>query len=130
MSFELLGAPPSQIREGTEIHYRIALGPVPLRWKTVIRSWQPPRMFVDSQERGPYALWWHEHHLQAEGDATLMLDRVFYRPPLGWLGRIAHFVLIGRMLRAIFGYRAEAIQRLFGSRRTPAPAARLQSKSS
>lgn len=117
MRFELLGEPPRAIREGTEINYRIALGPVPLRWRTVIRSWQPPDSFVDTQRNGPYALWWHEHHLQADGETTLMLDRVYYRPPLGWLGRIAHFMLVGRLLRAIFGYRAEAIRRLFGPHR-------------
>ena len=113
MRFELWGEPPSLIVEGTEIHYRIGLGPLTLRWRTLIRSWQPPTQFVDMQAEGPYALWWHEHHLQADGDSTLMLDRVYYRPPLGWLGRVAQPVLIGPMLRAIFGYRSEAISRLF-----------------
>ena len=118
MNFELLGEPPRTIEEGTEIRYRIALGPLPLRWRTIIRSWQPPGLFVDTQASGPYALWWHEHHLQADGDSTLMLDRVCYRPPLGLLGRIAHFLFVGRMLRAIFGYRGEAVARLFGAHRS------------
>jgi ligand-binding SRPBCC domain-containing protein len=73
-------------------------------------------MFVDTQEKGPYALWWHEHHLQADGDATVMLDRVYYSLPLGLLGRLAHAWLVARTLRAIFGYRGEAIERLFGPR--------------
>ena len=114
MKFELLGEPPAEMHEGTEINYRIGLGPLPLRWKTEIRSWQPPGLFVDTQEKGPYALWWHEHHLQADGESTVMLDRVYYSPPLGILGRLAHGVLVARTLRAIFGYRQEAIARLFG----------------
>jgi hypothetical protein len=114
MKFELLGDPPAEMHEGTEINYRIGVGPLPMRWKTNIRSWQPPALFVDTQEKGPYALWWHEHHLQADGEATVMLDRVYYSPPLGILGRLAHGVLVARTLRAIFGYRAEAIARLFG----------------
>jgi uncharacterized protein (TIGR01777 family) len=116
MKFELLGEPPAEMQEGTEINYRIGLGPVPMRWKTNIRSWQPPGLFVDTQEKGPYALWWHEHHLHADGESTVMLDRVYYSPPLGILGRLAHGMLVARTLRAIFGYRAEAIARLFGPR--------------
>jgi len=41
---------------------------------------------------------------------------VYYSPPLGILGRLAHGLLVARTLRAIFGYRAEAIARLFGPR--------------
>jgi uncharacterized protein len=117
MRFELLGEPPGQMGEGTEINYRIGLGPVPMRWKTNIRRWQPPGLFVDNQEKGPYALWWHEHHLQADGESTVMLDRVYYSPPLGLLGRLVHGLLVAPPLRAIFGYRAEAIARLFGRAR-------------
>jgi uncharacterized protein (TIGR01777 family) len=120
MRFELTGEPPIAICEGTEIRYRIGLGPLRLRWRTVIRSWQPPALFVDTQAEGPYALWWHEHHLQADGDSTLMLDRVRYRPPLGWLGRLVHPFLIRPALRAIFAYRGEAIERLFGRSHSPA----------
>jgi len=116
MKFELLGEPPGEMREGAEIRYRIGLGPVPMRWKTEIRSWQPPSLFVDTQVEGPYALWWHEHHLQTDGESTVMLDRVYYTPPLGLLGRLAHGLLVARTLRAIFGYRQEAIARLFGPR--------------
>jgi uncharacterized protein (TIGR01777 family) len=123
MRFELLGEPPGTIAEGTQIQYKIALGPVPLRWRTIIRSWHPPGLFVDTQASGPYALWWHEHHLQADGDSTLMLDRVCYRPPLGFLGRIAHWLFVGRMLRGIFGYRGEAVGRLFGTDGEAVPSA-------
>ncbi len=41
--------------------------------------------FVDEQRRGPYALWHHEHHFTAEGQATLMEDIVHYELPLGFL---------------------------------------------
>jgi len=126
MKFEMLGEPPAAIGEGTVLQYRIGLGPVRLRWRTSIRSWQPPTHFVDTQTSGPYALWWHEHHLQADGDCTLMLDRVCYRLPLAILGRLAHWLFVGAMLRAIFGYRGEAVERLFGPQRVEA---RFQARS-
>jgi ligand-binding SRPBCC domain-containing protein len=119
MRFAMTSEPPSPMAEGSELHYRIELGPVPVRWKTVIHKWSPPHGFVDLQASGPYALWCHEHHLAAAGDETEMLDRVYYSPPLGVLGRLVHPFLIGPMLRSIFAYRADATQRLFGQARTP-----------
>jgi ligand-binding SRPBCC domain-containing protein len=114
MRFAMTSEPPTEIGEGSELNYRIGLGPVPMRWKTIIRHWSPPHSFIDMQARGPYALWWHEHRLEAVGDETEMVDRVYYAPPLGPLGRLAHRLLIAPMLRAIFAYRATATQRLFG----------------
>ncbi|MET0386686.1 MAG: TIGR01777 family oxidoreductase [Polyangiales bacterium] len=114
MRFAMMSEPPRELASGTELNYRIGLGPLPMRWKTIIERWTPPSGFVDTQAVGPYALWWHEHHLEAVGDETDMVDRVYYTPPFGLLGRLAHPILIAPMLRAIFAYRAAATERLFG----------------
>jgi ligand-binding SRPBCC domain-containing protein len=116
MRFAMASEPPRDLHEGSELNYRIGLGPVPMRWKTIIRSWSPPNGFVDMQASGPYALWWHEHHLESasdNSDDTEMWDRVYYTPPLGPLGKLVHPLVIGPMLRAIFAYRAAATERLF-----------------
>ena len=117
MRFQMTREPES-LGEGSVIEYNIGLGPLPMHWRTIIRRWQPPRGFIDEQAAGPYALWWHEHRLVADVDGleTLMLDRVSYSLPLGPLGALAHRLAVAPMLRAIFGYRAEAIARLFGTR--------------
>jgi uncharacterized protein (TIGR01777 family) len=111
-----LTAPPHATHEGLVIDYRLRLGPFPMRWRTVIRTWDPPRRMVDVQTRGPYRLWWHEHRFEADGDGTRMEDRVWYRLPFGPLGRLAHRLVVGRLLRRIFGYRACAIDLRFGRR--------------
>jgi ligand-binding SRPBCC domain-containing protein len=113
MRFEIVGSPPEPVVEGSVIDYRIRVGPVPLRWRTVIRRWSPPSGFVDEQERGPYALWQHEHILSAEGARTRMIDRVSYVVPLGAVGRLANVLVVQSTLRSIFAYRADAIRRLF-----------------
>jgi ligand-binding SRPBCC domain-containing protein len=46
---------------GTLIEYRLTLHRVPIRWRTRIEVWEPPRRFVDVQLSGPYALWEHTH---------------------------------------------------------------------
>ena len=71
---------PAAIDEGTTISYRIRVGRVPVRWRTRIVRWEPPRRFVDVQEQGPYFSWWHEHSFRADGGRTLMEDRVCYAP--------------------------------------------------
>jgi uncharacterized protein len=100
---------------GARIDYRIVLGILPLRWRTHIANWSPPHVFADRQERGPYRFWWHEHRFLAEGLRTSMEDRVYYTLPFGWLGRIVHALLVKRQLRAIFGYRGQAVRLRFGT---------------
>ena len=72
------------------------------------------RSFVDLQEAGPYSLWWHEHTFQADGERTIMADRVYYAPPLGILGRLANRLFIVPTLRKIFQYRGDVIRLRFG----------------
>jgi uncharacterized protein len=113
MRFQILGAMPGEIRRGLRIEYSVRLGPVPLRWRTCIEEWQPPNFFVDSQERGPYSCWWHEHHLQRDGNSTLMQDRVYYSPPLGAAAILANAFFVAPALRRIFSYRTQAMRLRF-----------------
>ena len=112
MSFRIRQAP-TDIAEGGRIDYRIRVAGVPLGWRTTIERWVPGRCFVDAQARGPYRSWWHEHHFEPHGDGTRMEDRVYYAPPLGPLGRLAQALFVAGQLRAVFGYRAQAIAMRF-----------------
>ncbi len=114
MAFRILGDV-GPMQAGASIDYRIRLGALPLRWQTTIERFSPSSLFIDSQARGPYSSWWHEHRFRAEGDHTVMEDRVYYALPFGWLGRIAHAAIVSRTLRAIFGFRAHAVRLRFGS---------------
>jgi len=114
MRFRILGEAPDQIRRGLRIGYAIKLGPFPLRWRTLIEEWQPPSLFADSQESGPYACWWHEHHFHPDGGCTLMEDRLYYAPPLGGAGAIANQLFVASALRRIFAYRSHALRLRFG----------------
>lgn len=115
LKWRVLRGAGEEMGEGLELEYKIWLGPIPMSWKTRIAAWQPPRRFVDTQLSGPYASWHHEHRfVPDEGGTTLCEDVVHYSPPLGILGRLAHPFFVAPALRAIFGYRREAIRRLFG----------------
>lgn len=105
---------PTAISANAVIDYRIRVSGVPMMWRTRITSWEPDTRFVDTQESGPYRSWYHEHTFRAEGDCTVMEDRVYYAPPFGLLGRLAHVLVVKRMLLGIFQYRQDVIRLRFG----------------
>jgi hypothetical protein len=99
---------------GTLIEYRLRLHRVPVRWLTRIEVWEPPERFVDTQVRGPYRVWRHEHRFApAPGGGTLMRDRVDYDLPLGPLGTLAHALVVRRDLARIFDHREAAVPPYF-----------------
>lgn len=116
MGFEILGDAPAAIHVGTTIDYRIRLGPATLRWRTRIDQIDD-RGFVDCQLRGPYRAWYHQHTFEPAGRGTVMVDRVWYAPPLGVLGLLAQWLFIGRQLRQIFGHRHQCARFRFGDGR-------------
>ena len=121
---------PIAMHVGARIDYRLRLGPIPMKWRTVIEAWTPDAGFIDAQHRGPYRAWWHEHHFTARGNETLMEDRVYFATPLGFLGRIANWLFVEPMLRRIFSYRASAMALRFGARAASASQSAAQRASS
>jgi uncharacterized protein (TIGR01777 family) len=113
MRFSIQGQVPP-MAAGAMIDYRVRFGPLPVRWRTRITTWEPGRRVADLQEKGPYRFWWHEHTFQADGPRTVMEDRVYYTPPLGLFGRLANRLFIRSTLRKIFQYRGDVIRLRFG----------------
>lgn len=111
LHFQILTPDPIEMKEGALIDYRLRLHGMPLRWRTAIRGWTPPTGFVDEQVRGPYLLWRHEHAFKPCPGGVEMTDRVLYRVPGGWP---VQKWFVAPQLRAIFGYRRTAIEKLLG----------------
>ncbi len=109
LRFEILTPDPIILRKGTIIDYRLRLRGIPVRWRSEISVWEPPHRFVDTQLRGPYRWWIHEHRLELAGRGTLMTDRVEYGV-LG--GDIINRLLVAPDLRRIFAYRAQRVAEL------------------
>jgi ligand-binding SRPBCC domain-containing protein len=111
LGFQIVTPRPIEMGRGTLIDYTIGLWGIPMRWRTLISVWDPPRRFVDEQLRGPYRQWIHTHSFEADGEATIVRDEVRYVLPLGFLGQLVH-PLIRRQLRRIFDYRTAVVERL------------------
>ena len=110
LHFRILTEGDLEMREGLLIDYRITLGVVPMRWQTEITAWDPPYRFVDTQLRGPYKSWVHEHRFEPDGDGTVCSDVVDYEVPGG---KLVHEYLVRPDLEHIFAYRQNAMQRIF-----------------
>ncbi len=87
---------------------------IKMTWVTEITHVKEKEYFVDEQRIGPYAMWHHEHKIEAVEGGVLMTDIVSYQPPFGFLGAIANSLFIKKQLRGIFDYRREAMEKLFG----------------
>lgn len=110
LHFEVTSPRPIVMAAGTLLEYRLRLHGVPIRWRTRIETWEPPRRFVDFQEKGPYALWEHTHLFEEVDEHTTVIhDRVRYAIPLGPLGTIAHRLFVRRDLERIFDYRRDGV---------------------
>jgi ligand-binding SRPBCC domain-containing protein len=119
LGFEVTTPGPIEMGVGTSIEYRLRLHRVPVRWRTRIEAWEPPRRFVDVQVKGPYSLWEHTHEFEEDDPgATIIRDRVRYAIPFGPFGELAERVLVQRDLRRIFDYRRDAVERELSSRQT------------
>ena len=119
LRFRVLTPEPIEMGVGARIDYELRLHGVPLRWRSVISEWEPPRRFVDEQLKGPYKLWRHEHRLEPEAGGTRHRDRVTYELPGGPLAPLAHALLVRRDLERIFAYRQRALAERFGEADDP-----------
>jgi ligand-binding SRPBCC domain-containing protein len=108
MSFTILSGSPQGMSEGAQITYRVAWMGVPMRWVTLIETWEPRRRFVDTALVSPYVLWRHEHTFEEVGGGVMLADNVSYRLPFGVLGSAVHALGVRRQLEAIFDHRARA----------------------
>lgn len=104
----------SQIHKGSLINYKLKIKGLPLKWQTHIDHWEPPHCFMDSQRKGPYRRWYHEHHFEDLGGGTLLTDRVTYRLPLGFLGQFAAREYVERDLQKLFSHRRKWIFENYG----------------
>jgi ligand-binding SRPBCC domain-containing protein len=110
LSFRVVTPRPVAMAAGTLIEYRLRLHGLPISWLTEIAIWEPGVRFVDTQLRGPYALWHHTHEFEALGGGrTLMRDTVRYALPFGPLGALAHRLFVRHDLERIFDYRRKAV---------------------
>jgi ligand-binding SRPBCC domain-containing protein len=100
------------IRPGSRVVLRVGIGPFKKDWVAMHTEYDPPRLFADRQESGPFQSWYHRHRFLDDGHGgTVLRDEVEFEPPLGRLGRALAGGFILRKLQRMFDYRHEVTRR-------------------
>ncbi|MBL7665208.1 MAG: TIGR01777 family oxidoreductase [Bacteriovoracaceae bacterium] len=116
LKFQVLKKSTPDMQKGTLIDYRLNLYGIPLKWRTLIESWQVNKQFTDEQLKGPYKKWHHTHEFIEFAGGTLMRDRVHYKMPFGLLGEAITGPLVKSDVNKIFSYRRRVIAKIFTSK--------------
>ncbi|REC51008.1 hypothetical protein DRF62_18070 [Chryseobacterium piscium] len=107
----------AEIYEGMLIDYYVSplLG-IKLNWQTEITEVNFQKSFTDFQKKGPFKLWNHFHEFILNDKGVLMRDTVSYELPFGFLGEIAHSVMVKKKLEHIFDYRFKILEETFNKK--------------
>lgn len=104
------------LRPGSRVVLRGSLGIIPIQWIAIHTEYDPPHLFADRQESGPFAYWYHRHRFLDDGQGgTLLRDEVEYAVPLGVLGWWLGGWFVRRKLEAMFAYRHQKTRSLIES---------------
>jgi ligand-binding SRPBCC domain-containing protein len=109
VGFTILTPRPITMRAGAVLDYTIRIFGLPMRWTTLISTYEPPHRFIDVALRSPYSFWHHTHTFTENEKGTIMTDEIHYVLPFGIFGRLAHFLWVKNQLNYIFDFRERVI---------------------
>jgi len=109
LGFKIITPLPVEMKKGAIIDYVIRLNGIPMKWKTEITKWEPPFLFEDTQIKGPYKIWIHEHRFESIGEETLMTDTVKYLSYGGIFEFIPQYLFVKNKVDKIFDYRKKIL---------------------
>lgn len=102
------------IFEGMLIDYYVTpLFGIKMKWRTEITQVDFQKSFTDYQLKGPYKRWNHQHLFFPNEQGVLMEDIIHYKLPFGFLGKLAHPLLVKRKIKGIFDYRKSVLDQKF-----------------
>ncbi|MBU2488009.1 MAG: TIGR01777 family oxidoreductase [Proteobacteria bacterium] len=99
------------VAAGTRVSFSVKTGPMWMPWTARHVEYDPPRMFADEQEQGPFARWRHVHRFLAGENGTRMQDEIEYGLPLPPLGSLFGKGMARRRLLRMFPFRHRIVAR-------------------
>ena len=119
LHFHITTPRPIEMGAGTLIDYNLRLYGIPLHWRTLIETFDPPVSFSDVQLKGPYRRWHHRHEFLEVPGGTEMRDSVDYDLPFPVFAPIVHSLFVRRSVQQIFDYRNKVISEIFSASASP-----------
>ena len=97
------------IGAGARLRISVRLfGPIRVEWHAVHTVCTPPSLFIDEQERGPFAYWHHEHRFSPVAEGTMLTDAITFRVWGGPLVNLLVAPIVRLQLAGLFAYRHKA----------------------
>ena len=96
---------PTSLEPGNVVELESKLGPFPLKMRFVHGAYRQGELFCDSQERGPFRTWRHEHRFLDRSGGSVLEDVIQYEIPGGSLGRRLAGKGIRKRIERMFAYR-------------------------
>ena len=94
------------LEPGSRVVLVTKIAGVPVRWVAQHTRYDPPNLFEDMQQSGPFASWTHRHQFEAAGESSSRLrDAIEYRLPMGSIGDFFGRGTALRTIEAMFAYR-------------------------
>ncbi|TWT74167.1 TIGR01777 family oxidoreductase [Allorhodopirellula solitaria] len=91
---------------GSRVVVKTPVAGIPLRWQVRHTEYEPPELFTDEQESGPFTSWRHRHRFSTTGpDASRLTDEIEYQVPLGRMGNLVGGSRVREKLESVFAYR-------------------------
>lgn len=110
------------LRVGSRVVLRGRVWVVPVRWVAVHTEYEPPYLFADVQESGPFTKWHHRHRILDDGHGGAILrDEVEYELPMGRFGRWLGGWFVRRSLERMFDFRHQVTRQVSEQEAVPTP---------
>lgn len=115
LNFKVLHKTHEHLQKGSIITYKLSLKGIPISWQSLISDWKENKFFADTQIKGPYGLWYHQHLFVPLQNGMLMYDYIDYDVPLWPFGEIGLW-MIKKDLKKIFNFRSKILTQKFNQK--------------
>ena len=100
------------LEEGAQRIFRFPMGPIKMKWIARHSKYNPPHSFEDDMLKGPFKSWHHKHQFSQNEDGTsVVLDKVNYRLPMGFLGKLVAGKMVRKRIERMFYARQIRLER-------------------
>ena len=100
------------LEEGAQRIFRFPMGPVKMKWIARHSKYNPPHSFEDDMLKGPFKSWHHKHQFTQNDDgSTYVIDKVNYKLPMGFLGKIVAGKMVRKRIERMFFARQIRLER-------------------
>ena len=100
------------LEEGSQRIFRFPMGPIKMSWVAQHTGYNPPHSFEDIMLKGPFKSWHHTHNFEVTSDGKVLIhDKVNYKLPMGFLGKLVAGKMIKKRLTRMFTAREIRLER-------------------